>query len=54
MLYETTYILLRVELHHREYCDIQIAIDYDMKLKIYYISTRWWPVQARVHLTANE
>ena len=46
MYYALTYILFLVERHlylyyrkaFGEYCDIQIAIDNEMKLKIYYIS----------------
>ena len=41
----STYILLRVELHPYIYCrnslgksDIQITIDYEMKLKKYYVN----------------
>ena len=54
MLYETThmYILLCVELKPYiycrkavgEYCDIQIARDYEIKLEIYYISIFDWTV----------
>ena len=46
MKYATTYILLHVENHlyihcrkaFGEYCDIKIAMNYEIKLKIYYIS----------------
>ena len=49
MQYATTYVMCRAELHLYIYCrkafgehfDIQIAIDYEMKLKIHFISISW-------------
>ena len=49
MLYATSYILHRVELHlyiyyrkvFGEHYDIHIVIDYDMKLRIYFIPSFW-------------
>ena len=34
MLFATTYILRRVELHLYIYCSIQIAIDYEINAKV--------------------